>query len=117
MGTPLSNRRLGLNILIVRALALLWLAGVLVTISPGARAEHSSLGTLFTLVGDCPRDAATTRTAYQSIDAAAPRSYIAKMGEGKLLVYYLAQDRLIRASANMPKITGVLAVPQLHRVY
>ena len=117
MGTPLSNRRIGLNILIVRTLALLWLAGVLVTISPGARAEHSSLGTLFTLVGDIPLGAGTTRTDYQSIDAVARRLYIAKMGEGKLLVYDLAHDRLVREIADLPKITGVLAVPQLHRVY
>jgi len=32
-------------------------------------------------------------------------------------VYDLAQDRLVREIAGLPKITGVLAVPQLHRVY
>lgn len=85
-------------------------SGALVT-----RAEQ--FGPLFTLVGDFPLGAATSRTDYQSIDREARRLYIAKMGEGKLLVYDLAQDRLVGEIAGLPKITGVLAIPQLHRVY
>jgi len=117
----LSNRRIGWDTLIMRTLALLGFAAALVANSPSVAVsthrEHSSLGTLFTLVGDFPLGAATSRTDYQSIDAEARRLYIAKMGDGKLLVYDLVQDRLVREFAGLPKITGVLAVPQLHRVY
>jgi DNA-binding beta-propeller fold protein YncE len=76
-----------------------------------------SLDALFTLIGDFPLGTATSRTDYQSIDPAAHRLYIAKMGDGKLLVYDLAQDRLVREIAGLPKVTGVLAVPRLHRLY
>lgn len=82
-----------------------------------ARVTSPSPRALFTLIGDVPLGAATGRTDYQSVDAEARRLYIAKMGEGKLLVYDLASDRLVREIAGLPKITGVLAVPQLHRVY
>jgi len=102
-------------------LTLLGLAAVLLAnlLAGGAAtgAPAQQLGPLFILVGDFPLGVATSRTDYQSIDRDARRLYIAKMGEGKLLVYDLAQDRLLREIANLPKITGVLAVPQLHRVY
>ena len=93
------------------------LVAILSSLTMGAHAEPPSLGALFTLVGDFPVGAATHRTDYQSIDPEAHRLYIAKMGEGKLLVYDLVQNRLVREIAGLPKITGVLAVPQLHRVY
>jgi DNA-binding beta-propeller fold protein YncE len=82
-----------------------------------ADARADQLGALFTLIGDFPLGTATSRTDYQSIDRDARRLYIAKMGEGKLLVYDLTQDRLVREIAGLPKITGVLAIPQLHLVY
>jgi DNA-binding beta-propeller fold protein YncE len=121
METPLSNRRIGLRHFKVRAPAILWLALALAVLSPaialGTSAQRPSLGALFTLVGDYPLGAATSRTDYQSIDAQARRLYIAKMGEGKLLVYDLGQGRLLREIAGLPKVTGVLVVPSLHRVY
>jgi DNA-binding beta-propeller fold protein YncE len=83
----------------------------------GTAATPQSGGALFALIGDFPLGAATSRTDYESIDPAARRLYIAKMGEGKLLVYDLARERLMREVAGLPKITGVLAVHELHQVY
>jgi DNA-binding beta-propeller fold protein YncE len=54
---------------------------------------------------------------YESIDSPAARLYIAGMGAGKLLVFDVKSNRLVRALDNFPKITGVLAIPELHRVY
>src|SRR5215471_15793305 len=89
------------------------------TLGPSLAGEPrgESFGTLFVLVGDFALGAATSRTDYESVDSIARRLYIAKMGDGKLLVYDLAHNRLVREIADVPKITGVLAVPQLHRVY
>jgi DNA-binding beta-propeller fold protein YncE len=67
--------------------------------------------------GDFPLGTATDRTDYESIDPAAQRLYIAKMGEGKLLVFDIARNRLVKELDGFSKITGVLAVPQLHRIY
>ena len=72
---------------------------------------------LFSLVGDVPLGASTSRMDYESIDAGARRLYIAGMGEGKLLAFDIAQNRLVARLDGFPKVTGVLAVPDLHKVY
>jgi DNA-binding beta-propeller fold protein YncE len=66
---------------------------------------------------DLPLGAATSRIDYQSIDPAARRLYIAEMGTGRLLVVDLTDNRLAASLPGFPKTTGVLAVPELHRVY
>ncbi len=76
-----------------------------------------SYTSLFSLVGDVPLGASTSRMDYESIDAGARRLYIAGMGEGKLLAFDIAQNRLVARLDGFPKVTGVLAVPDLHKVY
>ena len=66
---------------------------------------------------DFPLGPATNRVDYQSIDAAAHRLYIANMSAGTLLVFDLADNRVVTEMRGFPKATGVLAVPELHRVY
>jgi YVTN family beta-propeller protein len=39
------------------------------------------------------------------------------MGAGKLLIFDVGQNRPLKQLDGFPKITGVLAVPELHRVY
>jgi DNA-binding beta-propeller fold protein YncE len=39
------------------------------------------------------------------------------MGAGQLLVFDLAQNKLIAQLDGFPKVTGVLVVPELHKVY
>lgn len=72
---------------------------------------------LFSLVGDFPLGTATSRADYQSFDPTTSRLYIAKMGSGKLLVFDTTRNSLIAERDGFPKITGVLAVPELHRIY
>jgi DNA-binding beta-propeller fold protein YncE len=80
-------------------------------------AEGAPFTKLFSLAGDYPLGASVDRTDYESIDAAARRLYISKMGSGQLLVFDLEQNRLAAQLDGFPKITGVLAVPEIHRVY
>ena len=72
---------------------------------------------LFSLVGDFPLGQGTSRADYQSFDPTSNRLYIAKMGAGKLLVFDTTQNKLIAERDGFPKVTGVLAVPELHRLY
>lgn len=72
---------------------------------------------LFSLEGDYPLGASVNRTDYESVDSSARRLYIAKMGSGQLLVFDLAHNRVIARLDGFPKVTGVLAVPEIHRVY
>jgi len=54
---------------------------------------------------------------YLSIDPTTRRLYIANMGEGSMLVVDLQQEKLVAVKTDLPKITGVLAVPELHKIY
>jgi DNA-binding beta-propeller fold protein YncE len=81
-------------------------------------AEHAGPASrLFESVGDYPLGPRTDRADYQSIDPAARRLYIAKMGAGQLLVFDLDKNKLVATLDGFPKITGVLVVPELHKLY
>lgn len=72
---------------------------------------------LFNLVGDFPLGASVNRTDYESIDPVARRLYISKMGGGQLLIFDIEKNRLVAQLDGFPKVTGVLVVPALHKVY
>lgn len=72
---------------------------------------------MFMLVGDYPLGISTNRMDYESYDPTTGRLFIAKMGEGHLLVFDTKLNQLIKDVPGFPKITGVLAVPQMHRLY
>ena len=72
---------------------------------------------LFVNVGDFPLGARTNRTDYESIDPTARKLYIAKMGAGQLLVFDIDRNKLASELDGFPKVTGVLAVPEIHKVY
>lgn len=95
---------------------------MLLSAADTGRAENQSrvsisFGPQFSLVGDFPLGTATNRTDYESLDPSSHRLYIAKMGEGKLLIFDTEQNRLLRQLEGFPKVTGVLVVPEFHRVY
>jgi len=69
------------------------------------------------LLAELPLPGAPGRFDYQSLDQSDGRLYIAQMGAGRLLVFDTRTDRVISSVPGFPRVTGVLAVPQLHRVY
>jgi len=90
------------------------------TSSPLPKATAANLvgfGRLFTLAGDFSLGEATNRTDYESIDTQAHRLYIAKMGTGQLLVFDTNADKLVAQRGGFGKITGVLALPDVHRIF
>ncbi len=101
---------------IVLLVALIASSGRAAPARPAAQSP-STFGHLFTHVGDFPLGKGTSRVDYQSLDPAAQRLYIAKMGAGKLVVFDVGENRLVATLTGFPKVTGVLVVPALHRVY
>jgi len=69
------------------------------------------------LVAELPLPGGPGRFDYQSLDQSDGRLYIAQMGAGRLLVFDIKTDRVISSHPGFPRVTGVLAVPALHRVY
>lgn len=69
------------------------------------------------LVADVPLPGPTVRFDYQSLDSATGRLYVSHMGAGRLLVFDTRAGRVVTSLAGFPTTTGVLSVPELHRVY
>jgi DNA-binding beta-propeller fold protein YncE len=68
-------------------------------------------------VADVPLHGAAARFDYQSLDATTGRLYIAHMGAGQLVVVDTRAQEVIGTVGDLPSVTGVLAIPELHRVY
>ena len=99
------------------SLAGLFMAASLASAAAPNAEPQAAFGGRFTLVADIPLGPAANRIDYQSTDPAAHRLYVSLMGAGKLLVYDTAQNKPVKELNGFPKTTGVLVVPQLHRVY
>jgi YVTN family beta-propeller protein len=66
---------------------------------------------------DAQLSGGATRFDYQSFDANTGRLYIAHLGDGSMIVFDVLKETLVGDVKNLPRVHGVLAVPELHRVY
>ena len=82
-----------------------------------AAAAPPAQQTLFAKRVDIPIGDKTGRFDYLSLDPASGLLYLSKMGSAKLLVFDTRRNMLVSELDGFPKVTGVLAVPELHRVY
>jgi DNA-binding beta-propeller fold protein YncE len=107
----------------IRLLVSVLIAVGAAAINGSGRCQPASPGTVQPLeqfavsVTDAVLGEKTSRIDYQSLDPTTGRLYVAGMGMGKLLVFDTKQSALVGQLENYPKITGVLAVPALHKVY
>ena len=92
------------------------LAGLILSVSLLPDAAHGAEPVL-RLVTDVPLPGAAVRFDYQSIDTTSNRLYISHMNAGELLVLDLGGRRVERVIRDLPKVTGVCAVPALAKVY
>jgi DNA-binding beta-propeller fold protein YncE len=74
-------------------------------------------GLVLSLVEDVPLPGSASRFDYQSLDSTTGRLYIAHMGAGQLIVFDTKTRQVVGTVDDLPTVTGVLAVPELHRVY
>jgi YVTN family beta-propeller protein len=108
MGLIMSMPRSCVSSLCVLALAWAMALGV-----QGSAAQPAS----FAKIADVPLGERTSRFDYLSLDPVTGRLFMSEMGSAKLLVFDIARQALIAQLANFPKVTGVLAVPELHKVF
>jgi len=83
------------------------------SLSPSATPGNLPLRTL----RDVPLTGGATRFDYQSLDANTARLYIAHLGDGMMTVFDISKDTVLGDVKDLPRVHGVLAVPELHRVY
>lgn len=68
-------------------------------------------------VVDVPLTGNATRLDYQSLDASSGRLYIAHLGDDMMTVFDTKTQKIVGDVKDLKRVHGVLAVPDLHRVY
>ena len=71
----------------------------------------------FNTVRDVPLPGDTSRFDYESLDPASHRLYIAHLGAGTVPVYDIATGTIVGEVQDVPGVHGLLALPDLGRVY
>jgi YVTN family beta-propeller protein len=66
---------------------------------------------------DIPLGGRATRLDYASVDAGRQLLFIAHLGDGEVIVVDTDAHRLLKRIANVSQVHGVLAIPELGRVY
>jgi DNA-binding beta-propeller fold protein YncE len=66
---------------------------------------------------DVPLGGRATRLDYASVDADRHLLFIAHLGDGEVIVVDTAEHRLVKRIAHVSQVHGVLAIPELGRVY
>src|SRR5690349_15501764 len=69
------------------------------------------------VVADVPLTGGTSRYDYQSLDSSSGRLYIAHLGSDLMTVFDTNKQIVIGDVKDLKRVHGVLAVPELHRVY
>jgi YVTN family beta-propeller protein len=69
------------------------------------------------IVADVPLTGGTTRLDYQSLDSSTGRLYIAHLGSDLMTVFDMNKQTIVGDVKDLKRVHGVLAVPELHRVY
>jgi len=68
-------------------------------------------------LSDVPLTGGTTRLDYQSLDSDHGRLYIAHLGSDLMTVFDVNKQTIVGDVKDLRRVHGVLAVPELHRVY
>jgi DNA-binding beta-propeller fold protein YncE len=80
--------------------------------------ETFAAGTLpLKVLADIPLTDGTTRLDYQSLDSPSGRLYIAHLGSDLMTVFDVNKQTTVGDVKDLKRVHGVLAVPELHRVY
>jgi DNA-binding beta-propeller fold protein YncE len=69
------------------------------------------------VLSDVPLTGGATRFDYQSLDSSSGRLYIAHLGSDLMTVFDVNKQAVVGDVKDLKRVHGVLAVPELHRVY
>jgi len=83
------------------------------TPKPAAGAPRGALR----VVQDHPLPGPANRFDYQSVDPVSGRLYMNHMNAGRLVVFDLKASKVVSEVPDLPRATGVLAVPSHHKVF
>lgn len=93
------------------------LAGVAIAVSSQLVGAGASSTLSLEVVADLPLPGGATRMDYISLDGASHRAYLAHMGDGTVVAVSTSPPKVLGVAEGTPRVRGVLAVPELGRVY
>ena len=73
--------------------------------------------TFLRLQEDIPLTGGVSRFDYQAFDPQNGTLYIAHMGAGQIIVFNTRQGKVITTLSGVPMVTGLLVLPEMHRLY
>jgi YVTN family beta-propeller protein len=112
----LSNMSSTLRACAVAALAIVTLSYF--SNSPTSKGEAFKASNLpLQKVADVPLGGDTTRFDYESFDSSRHLLFIAHLGDSEVVVFNTEMSRVVGRVANVSSVHGVLAIPELGRVY
>src|SRR6266496_3803207 len=85
--------------------------------APTVTREVTRVGARLRVIADIPLPGAAKRFDYQSFDPSTGRLYISHMYGNRLDVFDTRAQKLIASEEGFPGATGVLSVPEQHKVY
>ncbi len=85
--------------------------------TPTVNREAARVRAPLRVIADIPLPGAARRFDYQSFDPKTGRLYISHMYGNRLDVFDTRAQKLIASNEGFPGATGVLSVPELHKVY
>jgi DNA-binding beta-propeller fold protein YncE len=113
---PLGNRRIRLSMFVALS-AIPAGAGLFAgTVSPASDAPSVTALPL-RHVADIPLPGHTTRLDYESYDPDRHLLFIAHLGDSEVIVFDTNSSRVVTRIADVSSVHGVLAIPELSRVY
>lgn len=93
-----------------------WLAVILASSACSAQTV-SSCGNVLELIADIPLPGAAVRFDYQSMDSEHERLYLSHMNDDRLVVFDTTTDSVIANLDGFKRVHGVIAVPEIGRVF
>lgn len=100
------------------AIPLLAMLATAALVSIGAvSAAPSASGSVLVAVADVPLPGRTTRLDYESLDPGRHLLFIAHLGDSAVIVFDTKEQRILKEIPAISQVHGVLAIPELGRVY
>ena len=91
--------------------------GLAKNLTPPATARPADAKAFLHLVADVPLPGAPVRFDYQSADLATGMLYLSHMNDGHVVAFDTRGRRVVGNIPDMPRVTGVWVVPELHKLY
>ncbi len=112
-----SNRPNHRNAITVLFLVMVSVSAILLGSGPQQPSARRAAGLGLDVVKDVPLPGGTSRFDYQTIDDVHRKLFISHMGANSMIVYDLESNKVVGNVPDIPRPTGILAIPELGRVY